>query len=125
MKKACFYIVPIILVLIVAFSSCEYEYIVPDKPDPGDTISFKTQIVPIFTNNCTSCHKTGGTAPDLTADHAYNSIMSMDLTDTDDPESSILYEFPHPDSGTHNWKKYTRTEADLVLLWIQQGALNN
>jgi hypothetical protein len=109
----------------VAFSSCEYVYIVPDKPDPGDTISFSKQIIPIFKSDCISCHNTGGTDPDLTENNAYNSIISDGLTDTNDPESSILYDFPHPDTGTHTWKKYTKTQADLILFWIQQGAKNN
>lgn len=112
----------------VLLSSCQYEFIEPDRPviDPEVPVKFAEQIVPIFTggNNCTSCHKTGSTPPDLTADRAYNAIVPS-MINTADPEASRIYWYTHPSSTNHNWKKYTQTEAALILLWIQQGAKNN
>jgi len=109
--------------------SCQYKYtiepIVP-APSPNDTIYFSTQVVPIWTTgeNCTQCHNTGGTAPDLTADNAYNSIIGS-FVNVNDPESSMIYTYPSPDTDTHDWRKYSDSEAAIILQWIQQGALNN
>ncbi len=126
MKKACLYILPLIIVMIIAFSSCEYVYIEPPETPPVDTtkiISFDTTIVPVFSDqSCTNCHKTGGTSPDLTPDNAYTSIVP-DLVNLNDPESSIIYTKPDPD-GSH-FQKYTPVQAQNVLLWIKQGAKNN
>lgn len=118
-----------VIFLLVMASACTYDFVElpqPDPVDPTDTISFQTAIVPIFTDgsNCTACHTTGATAPDLTAAKAYSSIVPA-LVNTADPESSSIYQFAHPSSNTHAWKKYTLGEAALILTWIQQGANNN
>ncbi len=112
-------------------SSCQYDNIiepVTPPPNPTDTVSFVNQIEPIFNNNsnCTACHFTGGGHSDLTTGNAYNSIKSMGLVNLSDPEASIIYWYPNLDnSSDHTWKKYTAEEAQLVLQWIKQGALNN
>ena len=110
-------------------NACTYDFIVKEELPPVDTtvpVSFSTQIVPIFTNSCVSCHKTGGQAPDLTAANAYNSIQSMKLVNTAAPVTSKIYTEPLKANATvHSWKKYTDAEAQLVLTWIQQGAKNN
>ena len=84
-------------------------------------------MLPIFTegDNCTSCHNTGGTPPDLSANNAYNSIISSGLVNTDDPQSSTIYDDVQPQTSTHSWKKYTTEESVLILTWITQGAENN
>ena len=120
---------PLQLVLVAAFfglAACNYDYIEFEKP--SGTVHFSTDIEPIFNNNekCTSCHKPGEQAPDLTTGHAYASIDSMKLVNTTDPPSSLIYKYPDPaNSVDHTWKKYTSYEADLVLTWIEQGALDN
>ncbi len=118
---------PLCVIFISAFlGACSYDYI--EFKEPEGTIHFSTQIEPIFTDNdnCTACHKSGGTAPDLTQGNAYNSIIQMNLVNTSDPPSSPLYVYPDPsNTGQHSWKKYTPNQASLVLTWIQQGALDN
>ncbi len=108
------------------FIGCEYETIEFDLPDENEPVSFAADILPIFNNgnNCTACHTAGSTSPDLTTDRAYNSIVPA-LINTDEPEMSRIYEFPHPSSTTHGFKKYTQAQAALVLNWIKQGAENN
>ena len=127
MKKSNIYFLLFALTLI--FNACTYDYIVKEELPPIDVtvpVSFSTQIVPIFTNSCVACHKTGGQAPDLTAANAYNSIKTMNLVNTATPESSVIYTEPNPaNTSVHAWKKYTAAEAQLVLTWIQQGAKNN
>ncbi len=118
-----------VIVLVLLASACTYDFIElpqPDPVDPTDTISFQSAVVPIFNegNNCTACHTTGATVPDFTAAKAYSSIVPA-LVNTADPESSSIYQYAHPSSSTHTWKKLTLGEAALILAWIQQGANNN
>jgi len=114
-------------VLSIVLTSCKYDFVVDpdDTIDPNVPIKFATEIVPIFNQfNCISCHKTGATAPDLTADKAYAAIVPA-LIDTAEPEASIIYWFAHPDSETHKWSKLNKSKAALILEWIKQGAKNN
>lgn len=126
MKRSQIYI--LLFFIAVTVSSCTYDFIKKAEPvNPSTPVSFATQILPIFNNNsnCTACHKPGGEPPDYTTANAYNSIISNNVVNTSAPETSLLYTFPAPATGTHTWKKYTDNQAQLVLLWIQQGANNN
>ncbi len=120
----------LLLIGIVGFfSSCQYKFniepIIP-PPDPTDTIYFSQDILPIWNtdNNCTSCHNSGGTAPDLTTDNAYAAVVPS-YVNTTSPNESVIYTAADPNTYTHGWKKYTSSEAAIVLQWIEQGALNN
>ncbi len=116
-------------VLLFAFAgfilcSCEYEWIQPEKQPIPDNVSFSGDIMPIFNNGCNTnvCHGAGGTAPDLSEGNAYNALIDGSYVDTDTPEASILYTTMK--SGT--MKPYTTPgDEEIVLGWIQQGALNN
>jgi len=124
MKKLNKYLLLFLFGLLL--NACTYDFIVKEELPPIDVtvpVSFSTQIVPILTNSCVSCHKTGGQSPDLSAANAYSSIKTMNLVNATTPESSIIYAFPG--SSSHSWKGYAASEAQLVLTWIQQGAKNN
>lgn len=124
MKKTKIYFFLVLFGLLL--NACKYDFIVPAELPQIDTtvpVSFATQITPIFTSGCVSCHKTGGQAPDLSAANAYNGIKTMNLFNTKTPESSIIYALPG--SSSHSWKGYSASDAQLVLTWIKQGALNN
>ncbi|MCX6235463.1 MAG: hypothetical protein NT175_12235 [Bacteroidetes bacterium] len=130
MKRRIFNILLLGFSMFALLVSCEYEFIPvpqPPPPNPTDTVFFTRDILPIFTtnNNCTGCHEAGNQSPDLTAANAYSSIISMGLADTAAPELSILYNYPKQGTSTHSWKKYTDSQANDVLQWIRQGALNN
>ena len=119
-----------VLIIIVIAASCQYKFIVEPEvppPDPEDTVSFSLDVLPIFNdnNNCTGCHNTGGTPPDLTPDNAYDQITSMGLVDLATPEESKIYKVPHPDDPGHAWKKYTNSQAATVLMWVEEGAKDN
>lgn len=117
-----------IVAVALLFSQCQYDFIVPEEViDPTDPtledVSFSNEIAPIFTdNNCTACHTTGSTAPDLTAANAYTSLVP-NYVNLDTPEESTIYTKPSP-TGTHP-VKYSEAEAALILTWITQGAQNN
>lgn len=100
--------------------SCEKYTYMPEVINPGETILFETQIQPIFTNNCIVCHK-GSRNPDLRDGNSYNSLTTGGYVNLP-AETSRLYK--QVTSSSH--ASYTiDTEKQLILLWIQQGALNN
>jgi len=122
-----------VVVIALLFGGCKYDFIVeeeipvidPDDPN-AEQISFSSDILPIFTtgNNCTSCHSTGKTSPDLTATKAYSALITKYINTTS-PEQSKIYSVPNPNVSGGHQKKYTAVQAALVLGWIQQGAKNN
>jgi hypothetical protein len=119
-----------IAVMMLFMTGCIYDWIVPEEvPDiPGDVeISFAEEILPIFTtgNNCTSCHRAGGTPPDLSAANAYNQINTAKYINRAAPAESGIYKVPGPNSSSHRHKIYTAQQAALLLVWIEQGAKNN
>jgi hypothetical protein len=125
MKKYNIFLIIILVTLL--FTSCKYDFIQPEPVtpiDPNVPVSFATKIAPIFSagDKCTSCHKTGGQTPDLTAANAFSQIVPAFVV-LDTPETSKIYTYPG--SSAHSWKAYTASEASLVLEWIKQGAKNN
>jgi len=127
MKRSKLYFLLFVFGLLL--NACTYDFIVKEELPPVDPtvpVSFSAQIIPIYTNSCIACHKTGGQALDLTDANTYNSIKTMNLANTAAPETSKIYTEPNPaNTAVHTWKKYSESEAQLVLTWIQQGALNN
>ncbi len=129
MKAIHFFYILVVLVIFSLFTSCEYEFIevyTPVPPNPADTIHFQADIVPIFeSSSCTACHKPGGLAPfSLTAPDAYNSITDNNLVVPGDPENSIIYTYPNPQTGAHHHYK-SSSDVNLIYGWISQGALDN
>lgn len=120
-----------VAVLMLAFGACKYDFIIPEEAPPVDPnaseVSFSQKVLPIFTtgNNCTACHKTGGTSPDLTTANAYNAINNAKYINVATPSESKIYSVTAPSTSEHSHKKYTATEAAIVLSWITQGAKNN
>ncbi len=123
----------LILILFALFlNGCKYDFILPEEVTTvvnpgGQPISFATQIAPVFSagDKCTACHKSGGQTPDLTAANAYSQIMSKYVV-VATPETSMIYTEASPaNASVHTWKKFTASEAALVLAWIKEGAKNN
>lgn len=125
MKKLLQSLIAIFAIILLA-TSCQYKAIIEPvvpPPDPNDTVYFSQQIEPIWTEqNCTSCHP-GSAQPDLTVGNSYTSITSMGLVNTTESAESKIYYYALPD-GNH-YAKYTSSQAALLLLWIEQGALDN
>jgi len=123
MKK---HILLIIMAVGVALlQSCQYEWVDPVDPEIPDVVSFSSNIQPIFDRSCNNagCHSTGGVAPDLTAGIAYNDLFAENMIDQTTPENSILYK-KCATGGSMN--KFTQVgDPEIILKWIQEGALNN
>jgi hypothetical protein len=114
------------MVGIALLQSCQYEWLDPIDTVVPDTVSFSVDIIPIFNNDgcdASGCHAPGGIAPDLTSANAYSSLMSTNMINTAAPENSTLYT-KVATGGSMN--KFTKPgNPDIILKWIQQGALNN
>jgi hypothetical protein len=119
-----------LFVLLIAGCKKDITLIIQNETVPvTDTVSFSKDLVPLFSKNCalSGCHATGGHAPNLMADNAYNSLMSK-YVDIKTPENSILYErltgklSPSMPMGRTNNPSNINS---LVLAWITQGAKNN
>ncbi len=106
------------------FTSCEYEWIQPEKKPISETLSFSADIIPIFNGGCNAqgCHSPGDTPPDLSAGNAYGALFDGAFIDTVTPEASLLYTTMK--SGSMKFYTNPGDEA-IVLEWIRQGAMNN
>jgi hypothetical protein len=123
MKKIILLIIT--LIGIMSWQSCQYEWLDPIDPEVPDVVSFSVNIQPIFDRSCNNagCHASGGTSPDLTPANAYADLFAENMIDLATPENSILYK-KCASGGSMN--KYTEPgDPDIILKWIQQGALNN
>ena len=124
MKKSTIFLLSLLFALFL--NGCKYDFILPEEaPVITTPPTFALEVAPIFSNanKCTSCHN-GGQAPDLRAASAYAQIVPG-LISTGTPESSVIYSYPAPATGTHAWKKYSAGEAAIILAWIKDGAKNN
>jgi hypothetical protein len=110
----------VVIVAITGIYSCEkYSYTLP-KISTVDTLHFSTDIQPIFSANCTSCHG-AAKAPDLRVDKSFAALTKGGYI-TPPAETSTLYTIMI--SASHEARS-SATDKQKVLIWIQQGALNN
>lgn len=109
-------------------TSCYRDRTVPEvAPEVTKDVSYAADVQPIFNNNCTGCHKSGGQAPDLSAANSYGALSGSDLIDLGSPANSEIYQRmaglgskPAMPPGGIN-----AGNAAIVLAWIKQGAKNN
>jgi len=104
-----------------AFISCEKYVYDPPKLDPNKQISFQSDIVPIFTSNC-SCHVSGSQTPKLSPTKAYDALINGGYINTTTPSSSGIYT---KIASGHNSDGVSDLDRQMILQWIKQGALNN
>jgi len=110
--------------MMLLLTSCEYDFVEPDNTPPPATISFTTDVMPVFNESCnmSGCHATGAAEPDLSPANAYSSLVDGGFINTSDPASSLLY----TSMATGSMKPFSTTsQTNLILAWIQKGALNN
>jgi mono/diheme cytochrome c family protein len=100
--------------------SCEEFKVTQPSVDPNAVWSLQTDIQPIFSNNCITCH--GGTrSPDLREGKSFQSLTNGGYV-TLPAETSRLYSTM---KGNDHISRSTETERLKVLYWITQGAQNN
>ena len=108
------------LTLVFAFGffySCEKETI---KPIKVVTVSFKSDILPIFSGKCITCHG-GSRNPDLRSDKAYISLTKGAYYDTIVPANSKIM----TKLTTTHIDRANDVDRQKILLWITLGAKNN
>jgi len=110
----------IILAAIGGLSSCEKYSWIPEKINPVDTVYFQSEIQPIFNKNCISCHNQYN-LPDLRSGYSWQSLTSGGYVNLPGEESKLYKQMT---SSSHT-SRSTDVEKQLVLNWINQGALNN
>lgn len=116
-------LISLLFLFTTLLAACEYEFPEFELPDPSLEVSFSADVAPVFNSKgCIGCHKTGATSPDLSPGNAFNAIVPA-LVNLAEPELSRIYTVPAP-MGNHI-VKYSVPEANMVLNWIKQGALNN
>ena len=112
----------VISISLVVTSSCTKD-IGPNpdlQPKPlgaCDTITFAKHIAPIFTNQCATCHFTGGQYPELVD---YTTIKTQ--VDGGRIQARVIDQLPSP---MPQGGSLTQTELDLIKCWLNSGAPNN
>ncbi len=123
-------------VLSLAFLS--FSLLLPacsgDSPTGGDGVSFSAELQPIFDANCGACHPPAG-GLDLSPAGSYSSLVSVVSTgyapsmrvQPGDPYISVLYGKASGESysGAMPPVNLSALEIETILLWIQEGALDN
>lgn len=116
--------------LLFLLAGCYKDKTVPVDTTPTitRTVSFSSDLIPIFTKNCSlsGCHATGGHIPDLSAANAYNSLKTGNYFNTSNPENSEIYLWLTGKRRTQMPVGGMNKDINaLVLAWIKQGAKNN
>jgi len=104
------------------FTPAPVPYVPPCDTCATVELSLKTDILPIFTSKCNSCHSS--IKPILTAAAAYASLATYVNTGT--PANSLLLTtFDSPGKMSSVTTTITAADKKKILDWITQGAKNN
>jgi len=90
-------------------------------------VDYATEIQPIFTNSCTSCHQYGNTSGGLNLT-SYSGVMASSNSGTSvvpgDHANSLLWQRVNDGSMPgSNQPDLTADEINLIAQWIDEGAL--
>lgn len=115
-------------VILVGLAGCKKDVIDPgpDPNAPPQFVSFKSDLVPLFSKSCalSGCHDGVSHNPALTSDKAYSSITSGGYISLQAPSSSILYgevkSGSMPPTGA-----LKAIDVQKIYDWIRNGAPNN
>jgi hypothetical protein len=121
----------IITIMMIAITGCYKTLTIVVNPGSSitQTMSFKTDIIPLFTSSCAKagCHVAGAKNPDLTEANAYKALVDGSYIKANDPESSVLMlwltgkKSPVMPMGAGPDEKINAK----IYAWIKQGAKNN
>lgn len=110
----------VLLAAVAGISSCEKYSYTPPVVDPLTPLSFQADIQPIFTANCIGCHK-GTRNPDLRISKSFASLTTGGYVNLPAETSKLNIQII---SSSH--ASFTLpAEKGKIMIWIQQGALNN
>jgi uncharacterized membrane protein len=110
----------VVIAAVAAISSCEKNTFTPPKINTVDTLHFQADIQPIFNANCLSCH--GATkAPDLRDGKSYQALTKGGFINLPGETSKLYTKI----TGSDHSPRSSDLDKQKILLWINQGALNN
>ena len=119
----------IVVIVALTFVGCYRDVIDPgaDPNGPPQNVSFSGDVIPIFAKNCSQsgCHDAvPAHKPALTADKAYNALVSGGYINTLVPDQSVIYKAVKtgamPSSGP-----LKAGDIQKIYDWVRNGAPNN
>jgi hypothetical protein len=126
MKRFSIYLGAVMFVMLgVGLTGCYKDIITESDPDgPPMQVSFKDELLPIFTKSCalSGCHAAGAHTPELTEANAYKSLNNGVYVNTLIPRQSKLYEMINGEMSTYIPSPLDKRK---VYDWIRNGAPNN
>lgn len=117
-----------LVLLLFALTGCYRDIIYPatavDPNGPPQFVSFKADLIPIFSNNCAkaTCHVSGSVKPYLTSDIAYLQLTGGGFVNILVPNQSIIYQMINGDMQPNIPSAKDRQK---IYDWIRNGAPNN
>ena len=111
-------------------TSCYYDAYLELPPDENGgpiitDVSFATDIQPLFTSKCASCHNGNIANPDLRAGSAYNNIVPQHVVAGDAEASNLFNKLPGNGHPINAGFSLGVDEITLIKAWIDEGAENN
>lgn len=114
--------------IIIGLTGCYKDVIYPatavDPDGAPQAVSFKTDLMPVFNNNCAKagCHVSGGHKPYLSSELSYKEITNGGFVNLLVPKQSIVYQMINGDMKTY---MPSAVDRQKVYDWIRNGAPNN
>ena len=110
-------------------TSCYYDEMPPEAVIPiPETVSYSKDIQPLWDKDCISCHKSGATAPDLTAANSYSALVTNNkYVVAGNAAASKVHKSLVGDGAAimPTSGQWSDSKIALVDKWINDGALNN
>lgn len=94
----------------------------------GATVSFAADILPIFQSRCLNCHGGDKTEEDLSLKTYTEAMVGSEdgaVIVPGDSANSLLVEMVSTQKMPKRGPKLTPPQVQLIIDWINQGALNN
>ena len=120
-----------ILGVSLFITSCYYDAYLelpPGDDGGGETpidVSFTTDIQPLFTAKCASCHNGSIANPDLRAGSAYNNIVPQHVEAGNAEASNLFNSLPGNNHPINAGFTLGADDIALIKAWIDEGAENN
>lgn len=124
--KTIFKTIVCLLSLTVMLSACYYDEVAGFEGLPSN-VSFKNDVSPIFTSNCTAtgCHDAQGShVPSLVIEKSYNALLTGQYVNITEPERSRIY-MEIESGGMPPSGPLSVSQKKIILAWITEGAKNN
>lgn len=132
LKKVFSLIGTLVMIGILTITGCYKTttlVITPPVSQDTTTMSFSSDIQPIFTASCATsgCHVAGAKPPNLSAGVAYQSLQQGGYVVPGDPDNSLLMMWltGKKSPGMPLGNSPNEEINAKVYAWIYQGALNN